>query len=145
MKKLFLVTIMLFSVSLLKAQNNQVKTTLGTFYVKSLGTGDWNYATTEAKKIGYRLPTGEEFSAIMGVTPLKKLSELGFRYSEGRYYWTSKDDDSSWAESARKTNALVIWWGSGQVDKYSGYKSPNAKLIEKTFGTLGILVIKKAK
>lgn len=133
------------SISPSMEKNNLVKTSLGKFHVQYLGTGDWNFAATEAQKIGYRLPTGEEFSAIMNKTPLTKLGELGFRYSNGRYYWTSKDDDSSWADSARKTNALVIWWGSGQVDKWSGYKSPDAKLMVKSFGTLGIVAIKKAK
>jgi uncharacterized protein (TIGR02145 family) len=125
-------------------QSNSVNTILGTFYVKNLGTGDWNYALVQAQKIGYRLPTGEEFSAIMKKTPLSKLADLGFDYSDGRYFWTSKDEDNSWAPAVRKTNALVVWWGSGQTDR-DGYKTPEYKLMEKTFGTLGILAIKKIK
>ena len=144
MKKIILATLMLFSLSFIKAQDGlKCVTSQGTFLIKALGTGDWNYAKSKAQSIGYRLPTGEEFNAIMNKTPINKLTDTGFDYLDGRYYWTSVDDGKSWAESAKKTNALVIWWGSGQT--IDGYKSPDYKLMEKTFGSLGILAVKKIK
>ncbi len=147
MKKIVISLIMLVVFGFAKAQNSTVKNSLGTFSVKWLGRGDWNYATNEANKIGYRLPNIKEFKEIMNRTSgshpmFTSLIDSGWGGFKGDscYYWTSVDDNETWSDAARKTNAVVVWWGDSRNNGQS-----EEKLMEKSFGTLGIIVIKKIK
>lgn len=127
------------------SQSNLIRTSIGNFNMKYLGKGNWNYAKTEAEKIGYRLPTPQEFRVIMEESTIVDIGAAlkgdgweGWSKNNSGYFWTSKDNDASWSSSANYTNAFVKWWGVGSHNSKD-------KLLEKTWENGLIIAVKKAK
>ncbi len=108
----------------------KLSTSLGTYFIRYAGTGNWNWATQMSAEEGYRLPTGKELEEILmetaGNNPFWKswnaqgYSEKGERY---KWFWTNKNYDESWSDFANQTMSMGMRYGLSNFDMYNPYSS----------------------
>ena len=132
MKTLFTILLTtIFSVSFnLGSSQSPIKlsTSLGTFHIKYMGTGNWNWALNQCAVDGFRLPNSKEIYKIMMETKKSSpfFSEL---YKQGydktttstKWFWTSEDYNPNFSDLANQTKTLALRYGLTNLEMNNPY------------------------
>ena len=132
MKTLFTILLTtIFSVSFnLGSSQSPIKlsTSLGTFHIKYMGTGNWNWALNQCAVDVFRLPNSKEIYKIMMETKKSSpfFSEL---YKQGydktttstKWFWTSEDYNPNFSDLANQTKTLALRYGLTNLEMNNPY------------------------
>lgn len=119
----------IFSLNIGSAQSPiKLSTSLGTFYIKYMGTGNWNWALNQCAVDGYRLPNSKEIYKIMMETKISspffsELHKQGYNVNETsiKWFWTSEDYNPNFSDLANQTKTLALRYGLTYLEMNSPY------------------------